>query len=450
MTGARTPARGAADRAPASPGGSFESPCAAWGWATALLMALLGGALPAFAAPPGPASAGPHPKNTCIECHRQLDRPELVAPARGFPQDVHAGKGLGCVGCHGGDPNDPEETAMDPDKGFKWSQGRVEIAEMCTSCHSDAAFMKRYNPQPFVFSMPEFQTSVHWKRISAGDVKAATCTSCHGLHGILPHTDPRSPVYHRNVPTTCAKCHNAQYMAGRALPTDQFTKYKTSVHGQAVLERGDPGAPACNNCHGNHGAAPPDVSDIDFVCGRCHGREGELFMKSKVSHALVLEGRRGCVTCHGNHGIQHPTDGMLTQDRSSTCHRCHTPGSPCDVAATSIVGGFNALKNGIGRADSLLTVADRMGMLTDAGREALKTATDQLTATRSSLHSFDRPAIEEVIAEGRAAAAKAEGVGREALRDWRIRRIGLALSLVVILGLIGVLVVKIRQVERTT
>jgi predicted CXXCH cytochrome family protein len=296
--------------------------------------------------------------------------------------------------------------------------------------------------------MDEFKTSLHWKRLAAGDGRAATCTSCHGVHGMLPHKDPRSSVYYRNVPETCGRCHNPQYMKGRNLPTDQLAKYRKSVHARAALEKGDPSAPVCNDCHGNHGARPPDVNDIALVCGTCHGREGELFAKSRVSHMLELDGRRGCVTCHGNHEILHPTDDMLTQDRDGLCHRCHAPGSPCDSAATAIVSGFNGMKGRIVHADSLLARADRLGMETDPGRELLKQASDALVQTRSALHGFDRQAIEAVIAEGAGFAARAEAAGREALRDWRNRRVGLALSLVVILALIGLLIAKIRQIER--
>jgi hypothetical protein len=148
-------------------------------------------------------------------------------------------------------------TAMDPDKGFKPAPARKEIAELCASCHSDAAYMKRFNPQPYIFSMAEFRTSVHCKKIAEGDEKVATCTNCHGVHGILPHTDPRSPVYPRNVPFTCAGCHNAEYMKGRTVPTDQLTLYRTSVHGHALLEQGDLSAPAATWATRRARAPPP-------------------------------------------------------------------------------------------------------------------------------------------------------------------------------------------------
>lgn len=389
-------------------------------------------------------------KNTCYDCHRQLDDPRLSGPTVNFAHDVHVSHGLGCSSCHGGNPNDPEMTAMDPDRGFKGAPERKNIAELCASCHSNAEYMKRFNPQPYIFSMAEFRTSVHCKKIIEGDQKVATCTNCHGVHGILSPRDPSSPVNHRNVAFTCAKCHNAEYMKGRTVPTNQLALWRESVHGQALLVKGDMSAPACNNCHGNHGAVPPKTRDISVVCGNCHGREGELFAKSKVAETLEFEGKRGCVTCHSNHGIRPPTDAMVGLSGEGVCGRCHVPGSPGERAAAAIVPRFHAFKAGIGRADSLLALADQLGMDTASGRETLKQANDALVGLRATLHSFSAAPIEAALAEGEAMTGRAEAQGREALRDWRNRRIGMALSLVVILALIAMLVTRIRQIERRT
>jgi predicted CXXCH cytochrome family protein len=395
-----------------------------------------------------PARDANRPKDSCLDCHRTLEDKRLSTPTRDFAQDIHAVRGLGCVGCHGGNPADPEMTAMDPDKGFKGAPARKDIAERCASCHADAAYMKRYNPQPYIFSMAEFRTSVHCKKIAEGDQKVATCTNCHGVHGILPHKDPRSPVYKQNVPFTCAKCHNAEYMKGRTVPTNQLALYRTSVHGVALLEKGDLSAPACNNCHGNHGAVPPKTRDISVVCGNCHGREGELFAGSKVAVTLEFEGKRGCVTCHSNHGIQRPTDAMIGLDGDGLCGRCHAPDSPGARAAAVIVPRFHAFKTDLGRADSLLAVADRLGMEISSGRDLLKQANDELVGLRAVIHSFSLPPIEASLAEGEGLAGRAEAQAREALRDWRNRRLGMAASLVAILVLIGLLAARIRQVER--
>ena len=403
---------------------------------------LLAGALLLAAAPAGAA------KDSCVECHRGLDEPRLKAPTLGFPHDIHAERGLTCASCHGGDPADPEPSAMDPDKGFKGAPSRAQIAPLCASCHASAAFMKRYNPRPYVFSMAEWQTSVHAKLAAQGDAKVATCTSCHGVHGIRPPKDPASPVFKTNVPRTCAKCHNPGYMKGHAIRTDQFALYAKSVHGVALLEKGDVSAPACNDCHGNHGAAPPGLKDVALVCGTCHGREAELFEGSRMKTGLDALGKPGCVTCHGNHGVARPTDAMLSAAPGGKCAGCHQPGSVAAQGTGAIVVSFRGLQGSVTTADSLLKLAEVRGMEASPGRTNLKEAQDRLVGVRAELHSFDAKQIGGVLAEGADYARKAKDYGREALRDWRNRRVGMALSLGVILVLIALVVAKIRQMER--
>jgi hypothetical protein len=418
-----------------------------WLLAGALSALVLSAAPPRATAADDSTSVAHAATNSCLDCHAQLDDARLSTPAKNFPRDIHAQRGLGCVGCHGGNPNDPDMTAMDPDKGFKGKPARAQIAELCASCHASAMFMKRFNPRPYIFSMDEFRTSVHCKKISEGDVKVATCTNCHGVHGILSPKDPDSPVYPKNVPKTCAHCHNPEYMKGRTVPTNQYALWVGSVHGRALLEKGDLSAPACNDCHGNHGAAPPGVRDVSHVCGSCHGREAELFDNSRVKDMMELQGKRACVTCHSNHGVQHPTDAMLSTGPSGVCGQCHLPGSPGDRGAKEVTRRFESLGLAIAGADSLLSVAETRGMEVGTGRDALREARDHMTNVRAALHSFDLGTIRGVLNDGESGARKGRELAERALRDWRGRRIGMALSLGVILMLIGLLILKIRSIE---
>ena len=387
-------------------------------------------------------------KDSCVECHRGLDEPRLRAPVAGYAHDIHSERGFSCAACHGGDPADPEVTAMDPDKGFKGAPSRDQVAPLCASCHANAAFMKRYNPRPYIFSLAEWQTSVHCKRESLGDQKVATCTNCHGVHGIRTPRDPASPIYPTNVPRTCAKCHNPEYMKGRPVRTDQFALFSKSVHGVALLEKGDVSAPACNDCHGNHGAAPPGLKDVTLVCGTCHGREAELFEGSRMKAGMDAQGRRGCVTCHGNHGVLRPTDDMLSAERGGVCVGCHVPGSAAENGTREIVTSFRGLAGSVTAADSLLRVAEIRGMETAPGRESMKEAQDRLVGVRAGLHSFDAKKIGAALDEGASLARRAADYGRSALLDWRNRRVGMALSVGVILLLAGLVIARIRRIEK--
>ncbi|HVP14474.1 MAG TPA: cytochrome c3 family protein, partial [Terriglobales bacterium] len=300
--------------------------------------------------------------DSCIDCHRKLDDARLKRPALGYPRDIHFARGFTCASCHGGNPADSDVTAMDPDKGFKGAPTRDQVAPLCASCHANAAFMKHYNPRPYIFSIDEWKTSVHCKKEALGDEKVATCTGCHGVHGILPPNDPDSPVFKTNVPRTCAHCHNADYLKGRAVRTDQYALYSGSVHGVALLQKGDLSAPACNDCHGNHGAAPPGFKDVTLVCGTCHGREADLFEGSRMKAGMDAMGKPGCVTCHSNHGVRHPTDAMLAVGPGGTCAGCHRPGGVPDRETRSIIAAFGGIKQSLGGADSVLKLAEIRGM----------------------------------------------------------------------------------------
>jgi len=278
--------------------------------ATLTLSVLMLGATLALAAEPGAAGRKLAP-SSCLTCHGQLEGTEL-APVTAWPADVHAAAGLGCESCHGGDPSparaDDAVQAMDPKRGFVGAPDRLHVAEFCARCHSDAGYMKQYNPKLRVDQLVEYRTSKHGRLNAAGDPVPATCTNCHGAHGIHPVTSPDSPAYASNVPATCAKCHaDAKLMAPYGIPTTQYADFKDSVHGAALLEQGDTSAPACNDCHGNHGATPPGVRSVAHVCGQCHGREAALFGASFKKDLFDAAGLQGCTVCHDHHRIQHPT-----------------------------------------------------------------------------------------------------------------------------------------------
>lgn len=278
--------------------------------ACALLLILGAGAV--IAAPePGEEARETAVSSSCIACHAQMGD-DLAEPTVRFGNDVHAEAGLGCESCHGGDPShdfdEDAEAAMNPAKGFEPAPGRLEIAAFCARCHSDATFMKRYNPQARVDQLAEYLTSVHGQKNAAGDPVPAVCTDCHGVHGIRPVTSPDSPVYATNVPNTCAHCHSdAAMMAPYGIPTNQLETYLRSMHAAALIERGDTAAPACNDCHGNHGAAPPGVRSVANVCGQCHGRESTLFQASFKKELFEATEVAECTVCHDHHRIRHPT-----------------------------------------------------------------------------------------------------------------------------------------------
>jgi hypothetical protein len=397
-----------------------------------------------------PAAAQPAKPDNCAACHLETGDERLAAPARDFPQDIHASKGFGCVACHGGDTRQTGMEAMDKAKGFIGKPTRQQIPQLCGRCHSDAAFMKRYNPSLRIDQLAEYATSVHGRRLrEQGDTKVATCIGCHPAHSIKPPSDPKSSVHPLRVAETCGRCHaDAKYMAEYKIPTDQLQKYKTSIHWKTMSEKGDLSAPTCNKCHGNHGAVPPGINWVGNVCGQCHTVMADLFKKSVHARAFEQMGSPGCATCHENHGIQAVSDDMLGLGDKAVCATCHSADDKGGKSAAEMRGLIDSLSAESRKARAVLVQAERAGMEVSQAQFDLSGAREALVKARNAVHAFKVDAVKKEVDPGLSISAKAYERGVRAMEELGFRRKGFAVSLVIIVALIGGLVVKIRQIER--
>jgi hypothetical protein len=359
-----------------------------------------------------------------------------------FSQDIHAERGLTCASCHGGDPtSDDPDKSMSRKAGWKGKIDRKQIPQLCGSCHSDPAFMRQFNPGVRTDQLAQYHTSVHGKRWAAGDTKVAVCTDCHSVHDLKAPSDPRSTVNPVNVATTCARCHaDANYMKGYSIPTDQFAKYSTSVHHDALAVRGDLSAPTCSTCHGNHGAAPPGVDKVQNVCSTCHVFQAQMYEKSSHKDVFQAASLPGCVVCHNNHGIVHPTDAKLGTGPEAVCMQCHKPGDECDQARAALFTDLGRLDQAISNADRVLAVAESSGMEVSEARLAQSQARDSLTKARVTLHSFRKDLMDQDIQAGLNMAARNLEAGQKAMLERNYRRAGLGMSLVAI----GIVLVGLR------
>ncbi len=390
-------------------------------------------------------------KSSCIECHIKLEDTRLSAPAKLFDNDIHKSRGLSCNDCHGGDPNaDTKEAAKDPSKGFLGKPKTLDIPAYCGKCHSDANLMKRFNPGLRVDQEREYYTSNHGKLLKEkGETRVATCISCHSVHGIRAPSDPLSSVYPGNVAETCSKCHaSADYMKPFGIPSDQYAKYKTSVHANAIYVKQDLSAPTCNDCHGNHGATPPGIASVANVCGQCHARQAELFQTSPHKKAFDDKQLGECITCHSNHAILKPNDAMIGTQQGALCINCHSNGDKGFAAAGMMRTRIDELIARIEKSTGILDQAERKGMEVSKPKFDLKGATDALTHARVLIHSSSTAEVEKVVGPGLDAADKGYQAGQTALGEWKFRREGLAVSLVFILFLAFLVYLKIRQIER--
>ncbi|HTK94787.1 MAG TPA: cytochrome c3 family protein, partial [Terriglobales bacterium] len=384
--------------------------------------------------PSAPAPAAP--SSTCIDCHSSLDAP-LKVTAEQHMSDIHGQKGLGCNDCHGGDPTSADN-AMDPKKGFIGKPKRADIPKLCARCHSDGAYMRKYNPSLRTDQLAQYKTSIHGQRLAKGDTNVAVCTDCHGVHGIKPASDAQSKVNPLNVVSTCGACHaDPAHMKPYGIPTDQVAGYNASVHHDALAVRGDLSAPTCVTCHGNHGAAPPGVSSVENVCSNCHVFQAQLFDGSPHKAAFAAAGMPGCVTCHSNHKIKHPDDAMLGSGSQSVCTNCHTGGDAGLQQAIAMHKDLSDLDSAIAKADALIDHAERSGMEVSQAKLSQTEARAALTKARVSIHSFSAAGIKADVQQGNKLAAADLAAGEQAMAERDYRRRGLGIAVLLILLTIG-------------
>ncbi|MEE9218428.1 MAG: cytochrome c3 family protein [Acidobacteriota bacterium] len=399
---------------------------------------------------PGPGAArAQEVEDGCTSCHLELGD-EFAETVQNFEGGIHASRGLSCHDCHGGDPNTMDmDAAMSPEAGFEEvpSNGREQVL-LCASCHSDAGYMHGFDPGLRIDQFAEYKSSIHGKRLfGEGDSNVATCVSCHGVHGIRAVRDPRSTVYPARIAETCASCHeNAALMGPYNLPTDQYDDYRKSVHADLLYKDGDISAPTCNDCHGNHGAAPPGGGTVANVCGQCHVFFKEYFLESP--HREPFDPIGQCTHCHGNHEVQRPTDAWIGAGPEAVCVRCHDKADSGYAAAVAMHDSIVKLREAVAGASRLLDRAEKAGMEISGPRYELRDANESLVKARSLIHTLDPSRVGEMTGKGLEVAAEVEQKGLEALAEMVYRRRGLLLSLVLILGLMGSVIWKIRDLSR--
>lgn len=413
---------------------------------TAHSIGLLAAMLLALA--PGAVGAAPG-ADSCTSCHQNLDE-RLAGPVAGMADDAHAKRGLSCASCHGGDPAKAGMDAHDRRAGFVGAPAPQQVPEFCARCHARPDVMRRYNPKLPTDQFARFLTSVHGQRLRQGDRAVATCTNCHGVHPVRATADGKSPVFPTNVPATCARCHaDASRMKPYGIPTTQFSEYQESVHGQALLQRGNRQAPACNDCHDNHGAVPPGVTSVANVCAQCHSATRDLFVRSPHKNAFDVLGMAECTVCHGTHRIAFPTDEMLGAETGSVCTQCHPGGSQGLAAATQMRASLEQVKAVIAETEALLKQAASAGMNVTDAEVDVNEARTQLILSRAVTHTSDPQEIVKATAVGVVAAGRARQIGEAALAELGFRRRGLSVSIAVIVFVAVALWLKLRDLQRT-
>ena len=309
--------------------------------------------------------------------------------------------------------------------------------------------MRRFRPRQRVDQLELYKTSVHGKKLAAGDINAATCVDCHSVHDIRAVKDANAPTHPLNIPATCGRCHSdAARMKRYGIPTNQVEEYHQSVHWSAISKKGDLSAPNCVSCHGNHGAKPPDVESVSAVCGSCHVLFAQLYEKSV--HQPIFggsNGKGGCTVCHSNHAIHQPNTKMLTGDKA-ICTPCHEAGTAGANAAAEFAKGLDGLDSALKNSEATLKQAEYYGMEVSASQMEWNDGHESLIKARLALHSFDTAKVKKEVDIGLAIAAKTKAAAEQALREKDQRRLGLAISALFIAITVAGIWMVIRKLER--
>ena len=135
---------------------------------------------------------------TCGKCHSAVENT--------FMQSIHGqgiarGNGLApvCTDCHG------IHSIKSPVNTNAAVSGKNVSRDICARCHEGVRLSQEFGvPGNRVTT---YFDSYHGLAAQGGSVVAANCSSCHGVHNILPSSDPRSTVNKANLDATCGQCH---------------------------------------------------------------------------------------------------------------------------------------------------------------------------------------------------------------------------------------------------
>ena len=205
---------------------------------------------------------------TCGSCHANPEmadryRLRLVRPVEAYSASVHArsvagdGGGPTCSDCHSShkilpaaDPASPVHHATVPEtcggchdviteayRGSVHGEAAalgIRESPVCTDCHGEHRILSpaEHGSPVYTTNIPKmicgrchgdlrvsdkyglaedkvsaYDDSFHGLAMRAGTRTVANCASCHGVHDILPSSDPRSHVSKERLAETCGNCH---------------------------------------------------------------------------------------------------------------------------------------------------------------------------------------------------------------------------------------------------
>jgi hypothetical protein len=137
--------------------------------------------------------------NRCQICHKTIvDR--YKASVHGQAVQNENPDAPVCTVCH-------EEHTIASTKTPESPVYKTRLAtDTCGRCHANVELASTYGfPAD---RLETYHATFHGLKNQAGSVQAANCASCHGVHTILPSSDPASRIHSDNLAATCGQCHH--------------------------------------------------------------------------------------------------------------------------------------------------------------------------------------------------------------------------------------------------
>ena len=156
---------------------------------------------------------------TCGQCHAGVTR-EFAASVHGQAAARGVSRTPVCTDCHGIHSIAPHEVAA---PGLRTNG--------CANCHEGVRLTEEFGVASA--RVQSYENSYHGLARKIGSPVAADCASCHGVHNILPSSDPKSMIAQANLTQTCGQCHPG---AG-----ENFAKGKVHLNVPASQDAGSTG-----------------------------------------------------------------------------------------------------------------------------------------------------------------------------------------------------------------
>ena len=158
-----------------------------------------------------------------------------------------------------------------------WMPVSIAIAEpanSCIECHKDlpAGTNAGHKFSDYKGSVHD-RNGVHCEACHGGDPVLADKTAAH--KGVYRSGDPMSPVYFRNLPQTCGKCHGEELV--NFSRSRHYSELKTSGRG-----------PSCVTCHGSMGTFILTSDQITEFCTVCHNNKKGILTNAPQEVKNVL------------------------------------------------------------------------------------------------------------------------------------------------------------------